>query len=106
MWVHLATLRCKMGPRAICICRDEAVCDVVGDALAAAGVEVDHQPSVPAEPGEVALFVVDRATREAESDRLQEVTAPVVVVGDDLDDDGLITLMLDAPVSHLVRDPG
>jgi histidine kinase-like protein len=30
----------------------------------------------------------------------------VVVVGDDLDDEGLITLMLEAPVSHLVRDPG
>jgi hypothetical protein len=95
-----------MGPRAICICRDAGVCDVVGEALAAAGVEVDHQASVPAEPGEVALFVVDRATREAEADQLVEVTAPVVVVGDDLDDDGLITLMLDAPVSHLVRDPG
>jgi hypothetical protein len=33
------------------------------------------------------------------------MTAPVVVVGDDLDDDGLITLMLDAPVSHVVGDP-
>jgi len=31
---------------------------------------------------------------------------PVVVVGDDLADDGLIALMLDAPVSHLVEDPG
>jgi hypothetical protein len=29
----------------------------------------------------------------------------VVVVGDDLDDDGLIALMLEAPVSHLLEDP-
>jgi len=28
-----------------------------------------------------------------------------VIVGDDLDDDGLITLMLDGPVSHHVGDP-
>jgi hypothetical protein len=94
-----------MRGRAICICHDEAVCGVVGSALTEAGVEVEHLAELPAEPGEVALFVVDRATREAAADRLRDVVAPVVVVGDDLDDDGLITLMLEAPVSHLLRDP-
>jgi hypothetical protein len=69
------------------------------------GISTDHHPSLPAEPVEVSLFVVDRATREAAGDTLCRLPAPVVVVGDDLDDDGLITLMLDSPVSHLVRDP-
>lgn len=95
-----------MRARAICVCRDEGVCDVVGNALAGAGVDVEHHGSLPAEPGEVAMIVVDRATREQAAEQLRDAAAPVVVVGDDLDDDGLITLMLEAPVSHLVRDPG
>jgi hypothetical protein len=78
---------------------------VVGNALEAAGVTVDHQPQIPSEPGDVALFVVDRASRQHAGDSLRGAVAPVIVVGDDLDDDGLITLMLEAPVSHLVRDP-
>ncbi|HEY5944310.1 MAG TPA: hypothetical protein VIV40_02415 [Kofleriaceae bacterium] len=68
-------------------------------------MEVEHLPELPDDPGEVSLFVVDRGTRVAEAERLCEMVAPVVVVGDDLDDDGLITLMLEAPVSHLMRDP-
>jgi len=100
-----ATLRRGMRARAICVCRDERVGEVVGGALAEAGVETEHRSDLPADPGQVALIVVDRATREAEADALRDVGAPVVVVGDDLDDDGLITLMLEAPVSHLVEDP-
>jgi hypothetical protein len=49
--------------------------------------------------------IVDRLARQAAGDALTSVGAPVVVIGDDLDDDGLITLMLEAPVSHLVGDP-
>ncbi|NVB77747.1 MAG: hypothetical protein HOV81_05070 [Kofleriaceae bacterium] len=97
-----------MRARAICICRDEGVCGIVERALDGAGVMVDHHdtvPVAPAEPGEVALFVVDRESRRQAGDELRDLGAPVVVVGDDLDDDGLITLMLEAPVSHLVRDP-
>ena len=77
----------------------------MGDALARAHVAVDHEPAIPAEPGEVALFVVDRETRLQCGDRLRAAAAPVVVVNDDLDDDALISLMLERPVSHLVRDP-
>jgi hypothetical protein len=95
-----------MKPRAICVCHDTAVCEVVGNALATAGVDAEHYTELPAEPGEVALIVVDRTTRQQEGDRLRDMLSPVVVVGDDLDDDGLITLMLEAPVSHLVKDPG
>jgi anti-sigma regulatory factor (Ser/Thr protein kinase) len=94
-----------MRARAICVCRDAGVCAVVGSALEAAGVTVEHQPQIPSEPGDVALFVVDRASRQLAGESLRGAVAPVVVVGDDLDDDGLITLMLEAPVSHLVRDP-
>jgi hypothetical protein len=94
-----------MRARAICVCRDAGVCAVVGSALEAAGVTVDHHAQIPSEPGDVALFVVDRASRQHAGESLRGATAPVVVVGDDLDDDGLITLMLEAPVSHLVRDP-
>lgn len=94
-----------MRARAICICRDPGVCHVVGNALAGAGVEVEHHEAIPAETSEVALFVVDQETRRAAGEDLRDLGAPVVVVGDDLDDDGLISLMLAAPFSHLVRDP-
>jgi anti-sigma regulatory factor (Ser/Thr protein kinase) len=95
-----------MRPRAICVCHDTNVREVVGTALDAAGVEAEHYTELPGEAGEVALFVVDRAAREADPARLKGMSAPVVVVGDDLEDDDLITLMLEAPVSHLVKDPG
>jgi hypothetical protein len=95
-------MRCR---RAICVSRDADLRRVIEDALAAAGVAVDHFDDVPENTRDVALVVVDRATREAASDQLRAIAVPVVIVGDDLDDDGLITIMLEAPVSHLVEDP-
>lgn len=88
------------------MCRDAGVCGVVGTALESRGVSVEHHAEIPTESDEVALYVVDRASRQEAGERLRGVSAPVVVVGDDLDDDGLIMLMLEAPVSHAVRDPG
>lgn len=91
--------------RAICVSRDEGVRRVVGDALAAAGLDVDHETELAGVSLDgVAVVVVDRATRQAIGEGLRAIAAPVVVVGDDLDDDGLITLMLEHPVSHLVGD--
>ena len=95
-----------MGPRAICVSRDPGVRQVVVAALAGAGVTVDHCDALPDDTGDAALLVVDKATREHAGDALRGVSIPVVVVGDDLDDDGLITLMIEAPVSHLVGDLG
>ena len=95
-----------MGPRAICVSRDAGVRQVVSAALAGAGVTVEHHDTLPAETGDASLLVVDKATREHAGDALRSAAIPVVVVGDDLDDDGLITLMIEAPVSHLVGDPG
>ncbi len=94
-----------MGSRAICVSRDAEVRHVVGEALGAAGIEVAYHDALPAELDGLAVIVVDRATRQAAGDALRGASAPVVVVGDSLDDDGLIALMLDAPVSHLVGDP-
>jgi len=91
--------------RAICVSRDEGVRRVVGEALASAGLTVEHEVEVPQDTHDVAVVVVDRATRQAAGTALRAIAAPVVVVGDDLDDDGLITLMVEAPVSHLVHDP-
>jgi len=91
--------------RAICVSRDGALCSVVEVALASSGVVVDHHDSVPEDTRDVVLVVVDRATREAAGGELRASAAPVVIVGDDLDDDGLIAAMLEAPVSHLVEDP-
>lgn len=88
------------------MCRDPSVCRVVDSALAAVGAAVEHHLAIPDEPGEVALFVVDRASRQATGDALRAASAPVVIVGDDLEDDALIRLMLEAPVSHLLSDPG
>jgi hypothetical protein len=91
--------------RAICVSRDAGLRRVIEDALAAAGVAVEHCDAVPDTIGDVALVVVDRATREAAGDELCAIAAPVVIVGDDLDDDSLVAIMLEAPVSHLVEDP-
>jgi hypothetical protein len=91
--------------RAICVSRDGGLRRVIERALSSAGVAVEHCESVPEETRDVALVIVDRATRQAAGGELCACAAPVVVVGDDLDDDGLITIMLEAPVSHLVEDP-
>lgn len=85
--------------------RDAGLRRLIERALASAGVEVDHRESVPADTSDVVLVVVDRATRQAAGGALCASAAPVVIVGDDLGDDGLITIMLEAPVSHLVEDP-
>jgi anti-sigma regulatory factor (Ser/Thr protein kinase) len=91
--------------RAICVSHDEAVCAVVDRALAAAGLVVHHVRAVPPDTAGAALLVADRGARQADGDALRAQPVPVVVVGDDLDDDALISLMLEAPVSHLVEDP-
>ena len=91
-------------PRAVCVCGDREVCRVIDRALTGASVAVEHHDAIPEDLDGVALVVVDRATRLAVGETLRAISTPVVVVGDDLDDDGLITLMLEAPVSHLVGD--
>lgn len=91
--------------RAFCVSHDDAVCAIVDRALSAAGLAVEHVPAVPADTAGAALVVADRVARQATGDALRAQPVPVVVVGDDLDDDALIALMLDAPVSHLVEDP-
>lgn len=91
------------GRRAICVCHDE-IRPVVEAVLAAAGLTVEHAARVPADAGGAALILVDRAARQAAGVALATAGAPVVIIGDDLDDDGLITLMLESPVSHLVGD--
>jgi hypothetical protein len=94
-----------MSRRAICVSRDRGLRSIVEPQLAMAGVEVEHCDGVPDDTRGVVLVVVDRATRQAAGERLGAIAAPVVIVGDDLDDDALIAAMLDAPVSHLVGDP-
>lgn len=91
--------------RAICVSRDRSLCDVIERALSGAGIAVRHCDRVPADTRGAALVVVDRATRQAAGAELAAIAAPVVIVGDDLDDDELIATMLEAPVSHLVEDP-
>jgi len=91
--------------RAICISRASSTCTAVAGALAGAGLAVEHHEAVPADLAGVAFVVVDRAARQAAGEALRALHVPVVVVGDDLSDDGLIALMLDAPVSHIVEDP-
>ncbi|CAN5912111.1 hypothetical protein BH11MYX2_BH11MYX2_01110 [soil metagenome] len=93
------------GRRAICVSRDEGVRRVVGGALEADGFLVEYATSVEAITADAVAVIVDRATRQAEGSALSALPLPVIVVGDDLDDDGLITLMLESPVSHHVNDP-
>jgi hypothetical protein len=94
--------------RAICVSRERASCSAVTTGLASAGLTVEHLEEVPVSTdvaADVAVVVVDRAARQAAGDALRALAVPVVVVGDDLDDDGLIALMLEAPVSHLIENP-
>lgn len=93
--------------RAICASHDAAVCQLVDAALTAAGFTVDHvaSPPDPADTAGVALLVADRACRRAAAAALAALRVPVILVADDLDDDSLIALMHDAPVSHLIEDP-
>lgn len=95
--------------RAICVHQASGdppggTCPVVEASLASAGLIVEHVVEIPRDTAGVAVVVVDRAVRRAAGEALRGLEVPVVVVGDDLDDDGLIALMLDTPVSHLVGD--
>jgi hypothetical protein len=92
-------------PRAICVSGDEELRGVVEHALAEAGVEVEHCAQVPEELEGIALLVIDRATRRVAGNALRSCRSPVVIVGDDLYDDGVIALMLEPSVSHIVCDP-
>jgi hypothetical protein len=94
-----------MSRRAICVSRDRGLRGVIETALASAGVAVEHLDELPGDARGAVLVVVDPATRRAAGAGLGAIAAPVVLVGDDLDDDGAIAAMLDAPVSHLVADP-
>ncbi len=91
--------------RALCVSDDPGVRRDVGDALAGAGYAVDACDALPPDCGAAVLIVIDRAARQAAGQRLCGMGAPVVVVGDNLDDEALFSLMADAPVSHLVEDP-
>ena len=91
--------------RAICVSRDGGLRGVIEPALASAGIAVEHADRLPERTDDDVVVVVDRATRESAGAELRRLAAPVVVVGDDLDDDGLIATMLDAPIDHLVEDP-
>ena len=93
------------GARALVVCGEAEIRGIVEPALAAAGLVVEHRARVEGSLVGFAVIVVDRDARCAAGDALREAAAPVVVVGDDLADDGLIALMLDAPVSHHVGDP-
>jgi hypothetical protein len=94
-----------MSRRAICVSCDRGLRGVVGPALAATGIAVEHCDGLPDDTRGAALVVVDRAARLAAGSGLGAVGAPVVIVGDDLDDDGLIAAMVEAPISHAVADP-
>ena len=98
-------LAAMSGNRAVCVSRDPAVQRAVELALAAVGIAVDPVDALPEDLAGAALVVVDRAARQAAGERLRALAVPVVIVGDDLDDDGVVALMLDSPVSHLVEDP-
>lgn len=91
--------------RAICVSRDAQIQGRVQATLAGTGVDVQIREDLPKDTSDLALVVVDRATRQLAGDTLRALGVPVVVVGDDLDDEGLMSLMLDAPVSHHVEDP-
>lgn len=83
-----------------------ALCTVVDQVIASSGFVIEHVPALQLPlSGDIALVLVDRAARLVAGDALRSCQVPVVVVGDNLDDSGLISLMLEAPVSHLLEDP-
>src|SRR5215218_7553428 len=62
--------------RAICVSLDEGVCQVVADALLAAGLTVEHASELPADATGAVAVIVDRATRLRCSDALRTLTVP------------------------------
>jgi anti-sigma regulatory factor (Ser/Thr protein kinase) len=92
---------------ALCVSHDDGVCAHVDRAIAAAGLAVRHARTVAADldAAGAALVVADRTARQAAAEALRTQPVPVIIVGDDLDDDALISLMLDGSVRHLVEDP-
>lgn len=83
-----------------------ALCEAVDQVVGASSFVVEHVAALPATlPRDIDVVLVDRAARLAAGDQLRSCPVPVIVVGDDLDDSGLISLMLEAPVSHLLEDP-
>jgi hypothetical protein len=90
--------------RAICVSRDAGLRRTIERVLGTVGMIVEDAERVPAHTGDAALVVVDREARIAAGAALSTLAAPVVIVGDDLEDDSVIAAMLEAPVSHLVRD--
>lgn len=94
-----------MSKRAICVSSEAGCCSAVERALTGAGLTVEHAGTIPVDVEDVALVVIDRIARRAAGTALRDLAVPVVVVGDDLDDDELIALMLESTISHLVRDP-
>ena len=90
--------------RAICVSQDPKVRQAVAAALGTAGLAVEHLDALPPLADDASVVVIDRATRQLAGDALAALGAPVIIVGDNLEDDGLITLMLEAPVNHLVGD--
>lgn len=82
------------------------LCNVADQVIAASGFAVEHVPVLPSPiPDDIAVVLVDRAARLVAGEALRSCRVPVVVVGDNLDDCGLISLMVEAPVSHLLEDP-
>jgi hypothetical protein len=95
-----------MPARAICVSEDLGVRAEVERTLSDAGIAVEHRQHMPTDAQGVALVVIDRAVRCSATDALRARGAPVVVFGDDLEDDALIALMRDALVSHVIGHPG
>jgi signal transduction histidine kinase len=91
--------------RALCVSQAGTACAKVTRAMVEAGLEVEHVAAVP-ESSDAVVVVVDREARQVDGEALRRLAAPIVVVGDDLDDDGLLALMLGSTVSHVVRDAG
>jgi hypothetical protein len=95
-------------PRAVCVSRDEEVRRAVERALTALAITVEHAAVVPAAGADAlpTLMIVDRATRCAQAAALRQLATPVIVVGDTLDDEGLLELLIDAPIGHVLEDVG
>jgi anti-sigma regulatory factor (Ser/Thr protein kinase) len=91
--------------RAICVSHDRGLCGAIEPALSAAGVVVEHCDRIPDDTHGALLVVIDRATRQSAGAALRAISAPVLIIGDDLDDDGAIAMMLEAPISHLLEEP-
>ena len=96
------------GPaRALCITRDPVLRRAIRRALNAAGSEVEFREQLVEPPAQAAIIIIDRESRKGMSEqslRAAGQNGKIIVVGDSLEDDGVLKLLRLPSLDHVISD--